>query len=257
MSAEQVQDDRLIVFFDIDNTLYSASSNISHAMGTRIHAYFLSLGIPDEEATELHHKYYTEYGLALRGLARHHNVDPLDFDRKCDGSLPLEEMIKPDPALRQLFLDIDRTKCRVWGLTNAYRTHAERVLKILQLDDLVDGLIFCDYSEPNFTCKPEPDYYIKAMRTVGVSDPSRILFIDDSAKNIVGARAVGWARCVHFVEWGMQAVEGGRVKEIGSDTKTLDVVGTANAEAAEAMSADTPVVSDLQQLRTVWADIFK
>ena len=30
-------------------------------------------------------------------------------------------MIKPDPALRQLFLDIDRSKYRVWALTNAYK----------------------------------------------------------------------------------------------------------------------------------------
>lgn len=37
-------------------------------------AYFLGLGLADEEASELHHKYYTQYGLALRGLARHHNV---------------------------------------------------------------------------------------------------------------------------------------------------------------------------------------
>ena len=48
--------------------------------------------------------------------------DPLDFDRKCDGSLPLEELLKPDPALRKLLEDIDRTKFRVWGLTNAYYT---------------------------------------------------------------------------------------------------------------------------------------
>ncbi len=48
--------------------------------------------------------------------------DPLDFDRKCDGSLPLEELLKPDPGLRQLLQDIDRTKARVWGLTNAYHT---------------------------------------------------------------------------------------------------------------------------------------
>ena len=49
-------------------------------------------------------------------------VDPLDFDAKCDGSLPLEQMIKPDPFLKQLFQDIDRSKVRVWALTNAYRT---------------------------------------------------------------------------------------------------------------------------------------
>lgn len=49
-------------------------------------------------------------------------ADPLDFDAKCDGSLPLEQMIKYDAPLRQLFKDIDRSKVRVWALTNAYRT---------------------------------------------------------------------------------------------------------------------------------------
>lgn len=49
-------------------------------------------------------------------------VDPLDFDKKCDGSLPLEKMIHPDPALRKLLQDIDRSKARVWALTNAYHT---------------------------------------------------------------------------------------------------------------------------------------
>lgn len=37
--------------------------------------------------------------------------------------------------------------------------HAQRVLRILHLEDLIDGLIFCDYAEPNFVCKPEPEYY--------------------------------------------------------------------------------------------------
>lgn len=54
--------------------------------------------------------------------------DPLDFDKKCDGSLPLEDMIKPDASVRQLFLDIDRSKVRVWGLTNAY-VHVSSIYK--------------------------------------------------------------------------------------------------------------------------------
>ena len=37
-------------------------------------AYFVSLGLSHEEASELHLKYYTQYGLALRGLTRHHDV---------------------------------------------------------------------------------------------------------------------------------------------------------------------------------------
>ena len=156
----------------------------------------MTLGLSDEEASELHHKYYTTYGLALRGLTRHYGVgdvlhalsplaysncmslDPLDFDRKCDGSLPLENMIKPHPGLRKLFQDIDRSKARVWALTNAYKPvnivsidegsnspalsqHAERVLRILDLEDQIDGLVYCNYNEPDFVCKPEPEYYRK------------------------------------------------------------------------------------------------
>jgi len=37
-------------------------------------AYFVSLGLGHEEASDLHLQYYTQYGLALRGLARHHDV---------------------------------------------------------------------------------------------------------------------------------------------------------------------------------------
>lgn len=48
--------------------------------------------------------------------------DPLDFNARCDGALPLEEMIQPDPSVRKLFQDIDRTKVRIWALTNAYVT---------------------------------------------------------------------------------------------------------------------------------------
>ena len=116
----------------------------SSLLSDRSSAYFVSLGLEDEKATKLPHHYYTEYGLALRGLVRHHEVgkspsplpylsdaqlfslffpcsDPIDFDRKCDGSLPLEQIIKPDPALRKLLEDIDRSKVRVWALTNAYK----------------------------------------------------------------------------------------------------------------------------------------
>jgi pyrimidine and pyridine-specific 5'-nucleotidase len=150
-----------VVWFDIDNTLYPESSKISQAMSQRIHgscmrllhlsttphlgsitfsAYFVTLGLSDDAAADLHLKYYTQYGLALRGLAQHHHIgklsfeaivlihksnaphetDPLDFDQKCDGSLPLETMIMPNPPLRKLFQDIDRSKARVWALTNAY-----------------------------------------------------------------------------------------------------------------------------------------
>ncbi|KAF5388122.1 hypothetical protein D9615_000489 [Tricholomella constricta] len=239
-------DDRAVVWFDIDNTLYSASSRISHVMGHKIHAYFLKLGLTHDEASELHLRYYTQYGLALRGLTRHHDIDPLDFDRQCDGSLPLEDMIQFDPSLRKLFEDIDRSKVRVWALTNAYRPHAERVLRILQLDDLIDGLVYCDYRVENFSCKPEPEFYQLAMKQANISDPSKCYFIDDNRGNIDGARAQGWAKCVHFCEKGLEAVEGGRTMQIGKE----------RAPGAKS-DDDVEIVTSIEELRVVWPEIFK
>jgi pyrimidine and pyridine-specific 5'-nucleotidase len=113
----------------------------------------------------------------------------------------------------------------------------------LHLEDLIDGLIFCDYSQPDFSCKPELAYYQQAMRTAGVSDPSKIFFIDDSKANVLGAIAAGWGHCVHFCEQGLQVVEGGRHKVIGSEIGQNPTGLTA--------------IENLQQLREVWYDIFK
>ncbi|KAL1675535.1 Haloacid dehalogenase-like hydrolase-domain-containing protein [Schizophyllum commune] len=222
-------DTRPIVWFDIDNTLYSASTKRIHGglLSDRSSAYFVSLGLEDEKATKLHHHYYTEYGLALRGLVRHHEVDPIDFDRKCDGSLPLEQIIKPDPALCKLFEDIDRSKVRVWALTNAYKPHAERVLRLLNLEDQIDGLVYCDYANREFSCKPEPEYYHQALQKAGITDPSKCYFVDDSLKNLKAAHALGWGHLAHFCEHDLETEEG------------IDIV------------------SNLQQLRTVWPEIFK
>ena len=37
--------------------------------------------------------------------------------------------------------------------------HANRVLRILNLEDLVDEIVYCDYANTDFKCKPEPEYY--------------------------------------------------------------------------------------------------
>lgn len=236
------EDPRAIVWFDIDNTLYSASTKISQAMGQRIHAYFVSLGLDEDKASELHLKYYTEYGLALRGLTRHHDIDPMDFDQKCDGTLPLEDLIKPNSSLRKLFQDLDRSKVRVWALTNAYKNHAQRVLKILDLEDQIEGLVYCDYQQTGFTCKPEPEFYHNAMKQANISDPSRCYFVDDSRINILSSKRLGWGHCVHFYEVGLETVEGGKARKLTRNTDT-DL-------------EDITQITDLEELRAVWPEIF-
>ena len=58
--------------------------------------------------------------------------------------------------------------------------HAKRVLHILGVEDQIEGLVYCDYSDPNFCCKPELEFYYQAMRKADVADPKKCCFVDDS-----------------------------------------------------------------------------
>jgi len=84
------------------------------------------------------------------------------------------------------------------------------------------------------------------MKQAGVTDPSKCYFIDDNRGNIDGAIAQGWYKCVHFREKGLEVMEGGVTKQIGSEP--LDPVRD-NANILE--------INTLEQLREVWPEIFK
>lgn len=199
--ALEIGDDkRAIVWLDIDNTLYKKSTRIAELMTKRIKAYFRGLGLSEEETQRLHKRYYKEYGLAIRGLVMHHEIDALDYDAKCDAALPLDEILRPDENVKKMLEDLDLSKCRIWALTNAYKTHALRCLRLLELDQYIEGIIYCDYALHNFACKPEREFYDGALQIVGMKDTNRCYFVDDSALNIRAAKKLGWGHCVLFDE---------------------------------------------------------
>lgn len=135
------------------------------------------LSLEPEDAHMLHQKYYKEYGLAIEGLTRHHKIDPLEFNRKVDDALPLNDILKPDPKLRELLKDIDQSKVKMWLLTNAYINHAQRVVKLLQVDDLFEGVTYCDYGQPQLVCKPSQVMYKKAEIDAGAQSPAHCYFV--------------------------------------------------------------------------------
>lgn len=99
--------------------------------------------------------------------------------------------------------------------------------------------MFCDYSNKNFSCKPEREYFDQALAKAGVSDPSKCYFIDDSRTNVDAAKRLGWSHCIHFCEHGLTATEGGIVKTIGHDEDLKD-----------------DAVATLDDLRRVWSELF-
>ncbi|KAJ1643639.1 suppressor of deletion of TFIIS [Coemansia erecta] len=178
-----------VIFFDIDNCLYPLDLGLVALTTARIHALALTAGLSTETVTETCETYYRDYGLTVRGLMKHHGVKPSDFNEKVDGSLPLETLIKPDPELRRI---LKAVKIRRWAFTNAGIDHARRVLRCLGIEDLFEGITFCDYAEIDFPCKPERAAYERAMLEAGVTDPRMCYFVDDSAKNVEVAIELGW-----------------------------------------------------------------
>ncbi|KAI7818606.1 HAD-like domain-containing protein [Gamsiella multidivaricata] len=192
-----VQDER-VFFFDIDNCLYPKSSGIPYLMKQRIEQYFRDSGIPHHEVETLAHRYYVDYGLAIRGLIeKHPDIDISDYDDKVDGGLPLENILKPKPPLRDMIRSMKVGK--KWLFTNAGKYHANRVIKILGLQGLFDGMTFCNYLEPHFVCKPDRKAFEKAMKEARVQNPAFCYFVDDSAPNIAMAIKMGWT-AVHVDE---------------------------------------------------------
>ena len=169
-------------------------------MSELIDRYFMdNLSLSQADAFQLHQKYYKEYGLAIEGLVRHHKVDPLEYNSKVDDALPLEDVLSPDPELRQLILDIDRSKVKLWLFTNAYVTHGKRVVRLLGVGDLFDGITYCDYAAKRFVCKPHREIFEQAMRDAEVQTPEDCFFVDDSGLNCRAAQELGWT-AAHLVE---------------------------------------------------------
>ena len=86
---------------------------------------------------------------------------------------------------------------------------------------------------------------LQALVQAKVKDPAKCLFVDDNGVNVHAARMLGWGRCVHFSERGVEVVEGGKTKFIqnGGEGKEGD--------------NDVVMINHLEELRLVWPDIFK
>lgn len=126
--------------------------------------------------------------------------------------------------LRALLEDIDRSKVKLWLLTNAYINHARRVVRLLGVEDLFDGVTYCDYSRLPLVCKPSQEMFEKAEVEAGAPSTSSCYFvgtclstyfltyiksdqsadaswpsIDDSHLNCTHAQRRGWTT-VHLLE---------------------------------------------------------
>ena len=158
-------------------------------MQVLINDYFVKhLSLSDEDARLLHQKYYTDYGLAVSGLALHHKIDPLDFNREVDDALPLDGLITYNPQLRQLLADFDKSKVKMWLFTNAYITHAKRVIRLLGVEDIFEGITYCDYGTIPLLSKPHVEMYEKAEVEAGAKAAGECFFVGKPVPNSINKK---------------------------------------------------------------------
>lgn len=170
--------------FDLDLTLYPPEANIMAQVRDRI-ALFVQdyFKISSEEAHHIRHQYWRKYGTTLGGLMREHHVDPhdyLDFVHDVDLSLL---MFAP-----QLRAQIEVLPGRKLIFTNADKPYADRVLIASGLDNLFEDVF--DIHRMGHRPKPHPDSYAALCSELEI-DPKTSLFVEDSAHNLVPAKAMG------------------------------------------------------------------
>jgi len=163
------------ILFDLDNTLYPASSRVEHAFNNRIVTYVAKfMGISVEKADELRARGFIEHGTTVSWLIAEHSLkdieDYLDWIHMKD----IGNYITPNPELAAMLKRITIPRSI---LTNAIREHAERVLEALEIHHEFEQIF--DIRDYNFNNKPSKIAYKTALSAINVP-VENILFIDDN-----------------------------------------------------------------------------
>jgi len=174
------------IFFDLDDTLYPASTNLWSTLKARMNAYMHErLGIPEENIGSLREQYFQQYGTTLRGLQAHYPVDTAEYLAYVH-DVPLRDYLTPDPLQRRVIASLPT---RNLIFTNADSAHARRVLAQLNLTDCFPQIVDINALAPY--CKPMPESFKFAMQAAGESDPRHCVMIDDLPHTTRAAREYG------------------------------------------------------------------
>jgi putative hydrolase of the HAD superfamily len=170
--------------FDLDNSLYPASCDLFALIDIRMGEFIQQLlGCGHEEARRVQKGYFRDHGTTLAGLMKAHGTDPrefLDFVHDIDLA-----RLSADPRVIQA---LDRLPGRKFVFTNGDEAYARRVLDRLGLGNAFDGVH--DIHAMDYVPKPDPRAYA-AMCALHAIAPERALFVEDMARNLEPAKALG------------------------------------------------------------------
>jgi len=173
--------------FDLDNTMYDINLGLFKKISNRITDFIMSkYSLDIDQAKKIQKEYYLKYGLTLRGLIVEKNLEPEEFlDYVHDVEHP--ELKKND----QLISKIRILEGKKIIFTNATSKHAEKILKILELEDDFDQII--DIKDLEYIPKPDKRSYKKLLECLNVNKENlnKTIFFEDTIKNLIPAKELG------------------------------------------------------------------
>ncbi len=170
--------------FDLDNTLYPVTQTLLEHIDRHMGAFVARfLGVDAEEARRIQKLYFRQYGLTLRGLMLHHNLDPARYFEEMT-PMDLNEVF-PNPDLAD---SIARLPGRRLIYTNSSVRHSSLVLDRLGMNDLFEAIY--DIEAANWVPKPAIESYRLMCDRYDI-DPASAVMIDDIARNLEPAAALG------------------------------------------------------------------
>ncbi len=170
--------------FDLDNTLYPASARLFDQIDAKMGGYIQNLlGVDAVEARRVQKELFHSHGMTMPGLMARYGIDPHEFlahVHDVDVSV-----VADAPLIRNA---LARLPGRRFVFTNADAPYATRVLARLGLSDAFDGLH--DIHALSYRPKPAAAAYAHLCETHAI-DPARALFVEDMARNLTPANAIG------------------------------------------------------------------
>lgn len=185
IKANQKASQRVWIF-DLDDTLHDASSQIFPVMNQAMTQYIMqTLDIDEVDACHLRRHYWRVYGATLKGLTRHHGVNPHHFLHATHHPLPIEEMVSRSRGLRHLLMQLPGRKV---VFTNAPIRYALRVLNVLGIVDLFEHIFSVESTQ--FHPKPALRGFRRILRSMQVSARNCVM-VEDNRQALKTARRIG------------------------------------------------------------------
>jgi putative hydrolase of the HAD superfamily len=172
--------------FDLDNTLYPASSKLFDQVSRRMTGYIAEyFNMAPDAALARQKDFFMRYGTTLRGLMTEHGVDPepfLDYVHKIDVGA-----VAPNPSLA---LKLGKLPGRKLVFTNSSRVHARRVMERIGINGHFEEVF--DIADADYVPKPDRTSYAMMLRRHKVSAATACM-VEDLVINLEPAKALGMA----------------------------------------------------------------